>query len=203
VTDKPTTDARPSCLHKRLTVALANAGDRARVAEAIAGDLANRDDGASNALSLTLPLLRAADLARSAEQVAAEHADDRRAMRARLDGVAARAMHDCDTARHQLEHLQGWQRTLVDGAAWASRLHAELPQHLQAVEAVRAALDERRAEQRTTQQDLERVLEQRVAAAAAIEDADGELADLAGSGMDETGLRRELEAAGWAVRDAE
>ncbi|MFL6204864.1 MAG: hypothetical protein ACJ739_05895 [Acidimicrobiales bacterium] len=197
MTDKPTSDARPSSLHKRLTVALANPADRARVAAAIAADLAGRGgDG-------TVPLVRAEDLWLAADAVARDHAEDRRALRARLDAVAARTMHDCDTARHRLEHLQGWRRTLVEGAAWARDLHDDLPRHLDAVEAVRSALDERRAEQRTAQQDLERVLEQRRAAAAAIEDADQELSDLAGPGMDETGLRRELEAAGGAVRDAE
>ena len=43
---------------------------------------------------------------------------------------------------------------------------------------------------------LERVLEQRSAAAAAIEEADGELAELSGSGMDESALRRAWEAHG-------
>jgi hypothetical protein len=191
VTDKPTSDARPKSLHRRLTVALASPADRARLVEALAGDA----DPAK--------LVRSEDLWRAADEVAIAHADDRRALRARLDAAAARTMHDCDTARHQLEHLQGWQRTLVEGATWARDLHADLPQHLQAVEAVRGALDERRTEQRTAQQDLERVLEQRLAAAAAIEEADRELHDLAPSGMDETGLRRELEAAGQAVRDAE
>jgi hypothetical protein len=112
-------------------------------------------------------------------------------------------MHQCDTLRHQLEHLQGWQRTIVEGAQWAETLQGELPRHLDAVQAVRDALDERRAEARAAQQDLERVLEQRNAAAGAIEDADRELAEMSSSGMDETGLRRELEAAGQALRDAE
>ena len=193
VTEQPTTDARPSSLHKRLTVALANAADRARLAELIAGDLG----------SASSPLLRSDDLWSAADVFARDRADDRRALRARLDAVAARTMHDCDTARHQLEHLQGWQRTLNEGATWASELHDGLSEHLERVEAARGALDDRRAEQRTAQQDLERVLEQRMAAAAAIEEADQELGDLAGSGMDESGLRRELEAAGQAVRDAE
>ena len=191
---QPATDARPPSLHKRLTVALAHSTDRARLAEAVADAVAT--DGAS-------PLLRAEDLWQAAETAALGRADDRRALRARLDAVAARAMHDCDTARHQLEHLQGWRRTITDGADWAAQLHDDLPEHLAAVEAVRTALDERRAEQRSRQQDLERVLEQRKAAAVAIEEADRELGDLAGSGMDESGLRRELEAAGQAVREAE
>ena len=112
-------------------------------------------------------------------------------------------MHDCDTARHQLEHLNGRVRALREGAVWATELHAGLPEHVAAVEAAREALDARCAEQRAVQQDLERVLEQRSAAAAAIEEADSELAELAGSGMDESALRRELESAGQAVRTAE
>jgi hypothetical protein len=178
-----------------LTVALANTADRARLAEVIAGDL--------GAIGAGSPLLRSEDLWLAADAIAREHEEERRALRARLDAVAARAMHDCDTARHQLEHLQGWQRTILEGATWAIDLHEQLPDHVAAIEAVRDALDERRADQRARQQDLDRVLEQRTAAATAIEDADRELAELAGSGLDETALRRELEASGQAVRNAE
>jgi hypothetical protein len=197
VTNQPAHDARPSSLHRRLTVALANASDRARLAELLAGDLSSIGTDADS------PLLRSEDLWQAADGVAVDHAGDRDAVRARLDAVVARTMHDCDTARHQLEHLNGRVRTLRDGAEWAIELHEGLPDHLGAVEAARDALDARRAEQRAAQQDLERVLEQRAAAAAAIEQADSELAELVGSGMDESALRRELEAAGQAVRDAQ
>jgi len=194
VTNQPAHSARPSSLHRRLTVALANASDRARLAELLAGDLEVLGaDGHS-------PLLRSEDLWQAADGFARERAVERNEARSRLDAVVARTMHDCDTARHQMEHLTGWVRTLREGADWATELHHSLPDHLSAVEAARDALDARRAEQRVAQQDLERVLEQRSAAAAAIEEADAELADLAGSGMDESGLRRELEAAGQAVR---
>ncbi|MEQ1788143.1 MAG: hypothetical protein ABL966_13900, partial [Acidimicrobiales bacterium] len=177
-----------------MTVALANATDRARLAELLAGDLTSvTADGHS-------PLLRSEDLWLAADGFAREREVERNEMRSRLDLVVARSMHDCDTARLQMDHLMGWQRTLREGADWATELHAALPEHLAAVEAARDALDERRAEQRSVQQDLERVLEQRSAVAAAIDDADRELAELAGSGMDESGLRRELEAAGQAVR---
>jgi hypothetical protein len=196
VSDQPAPDARPTSLHKRLTVALVNAGDRARVADAIAADLGAITQGRAT-------VVRAEDLWAAADGLAQERAEERRALRARLDAVAARAMHDCDTLKHQLDHLQGWQRTIVEGADWATTLHQDLPAQLAAVQALRDALDERRAEQRTVQQDLERVLEQRMAAATAIEEADGELAELGGSAMDESGLRRELEAAGRALRDAE
>ena len=197
VTKQPASDARSSSLHRRLTVALANASDRACLAELIARDL-----GAVGAEG-TFPLVRSEDLWQAADGFAQERSADRKALRSRLDAVAARSMHDCDTARHQLEHLMGWTRTLREGAQWASGLHAELPEHIAVVETARNALDERRAEQRACRQALERVLEQRSAATAAIEDADQELADLACSGMDESGLRRELEAAGQAVQEAQ
>ncbi len=197
VTNQPAHDARPSSLHRRLTVALANASDRARLAELLAGDLSSIGTDPDS------PLLRSEDLWLAADGVALEHAGDRDAVRSRLDAVVARTMHDCDTARHQLEHLNGRVRTLREGAEWATELDEALPDHLGAAEAARDALDARRAEQRAAQQDLERVLEQRAAAAAAIEQADSELAELVGSGMDESALRRELEAAGQAVRDAQ
>lgn len=164
---------------------MANAADRARLAEAIAGDS---------------PLVRSADLWQAADGFAQERAADRIALRGRLDAVAARIQHDCDTAGHQLEHLVGRRQALLDGAGWATQLQASLPEHLGAVQAVRDALDERRSEQRAAQQDLDRVLEQRTAAAEAIEQADVELAEMSSSGMDESGLRRELEASGQAVR---
>ena len=196
VTDQPPADARPTSLHKRLTVALAHGADRTRLADLLAADLGpiTEADGS---------LIRADDLWAAADRLAESRSEERRALRSRLDAVAARAMHDCDTLKHQLAHLQGWQRTIIDGAAWATQLHEDLPAHLDAVQAVRDALDERRAEQRAAQQDLERVLEQRTAAAAAIEEADRELNELGGSSMDESGLRRELEAAGQALRAAD
>ena len=197
VTNQPAHDARPSSLHRRLTVAMANASDRARLADLLTGDLGSLGAGARS------PLLRSEDLWLAAYGFAAERQVERDAVRSQLDAVVARTMHDCDTARHQMDHLTGWVRTLRDGAEWATELQDGLPDHLAAVEAARDALDARRAEQRTSQQDLERVLEQRSAAAAAIEEADRELAELAGSGMDESGLRRELEAAGQAVRAAQ
>jgi hypothetical protein len=183
-------------LHRRLTVALANAADRARVTEVVASDPgAIGVDGAT-------PLLRSEDLWHAAVGLAQERAADRADLRARLDAASARALHDCDTARHKLDHLLGWRRTLLEGADWAAQLELDLPETLAAVETARDFLDEQRAAQRAAQQDLERVLEQRHAVAVAVDDADSELAELAGTGMDESGLRRELEAAGQAVQQA-
>jgi len=196
VTNRPASDARPSSLHPRLTVALANATDRARLAAVIASDLGTIHMGGVPSL------LRSDDLWEAAGRFADERASARRELREGLDAVAARTRRAGDTARHQHEHLLGRRRTLLDGAAWATDLVAELDLHVGAVDAARDALDGRRADQRGAQQVLGRVLEQRHVATAAIEDADRELGDMASTGMDERGLRRELEAASRAVRDA-
>lgn len=144
-----------------------------------------------------------AELARSAECLAAERSLERAAVRSRLDAAAARVAHDVGTATSRFEHLAGTRQALLDGADWARRIAEELPAHQDAVTAARAALDARLAEQRVARQGLDRVLEQRAAAGAAMDDADRELAELVGVEMDEPGLRRELEAAGHAVRAAE
>ena len=108
---------------------------------------------------------------------------ERDAIRSQLDAVVARTMHDCDTARHQLEHLNG---CVADPARGGRVGHASCttacrstsrPSRRLEMPSMRAVPSSGRS-----QQDLERVLEQRSAAAAAIEEADGELAELAGLG---------------------
>ena len=196
VTNRPAHDARPSSLHRRLTVALASASDRAQLAALIAGDL-----GAVG--SAKGPhLLRSEDLWQAADGFAQEREADRQAERSKRAAVAARATHDFDTARLQLDHLTGRRTALIDGAQWASGLGEELAAREAALAAAAEALDAAQHERRAAQQDIDRVMEQRAAAAAAIEEADRELAEMAGSGMDETALRRELEAAGQAVQQA-
>lgn len=153
--------------------------------------------------ALAARTLREADLEQAAREVAAEHAAARTALRARLDAAAARAAHDAGSARSQLDQLTASRQALLDGAAWARRIEAELPTHLDAVQAARTVLEARLSEQRAARTGLDRVLEQRAAAGAAMEEADRELAELVGVGMDESGLRRELEAAGQAVRSAQ
>lgn len=186
MTRKSGPEDRPSRLHPRLTVALAAQADRARVAEALPGFVVHADD-----------------LWDAAAAFATDRAGDRAANRSRLDGVAARALHDLETARSQRDHLAGSREELLDGAAWALELDAELPTLHEALDAARRVLEQGQAEHRTARTALDRVLEQRAAAAAAIEQADRELSELVGVGMDETGLRRELEASGQAVQAAQ
>lgn len=186
LTTQPGPHARSRSLHPRLTVALAREADRTRVAT-----------------GLETTVVRADDLRLAAEALAGQRSAERASVRSRLDAVAARALHDLETARSQRDHLDSSRTGLLDGARWALELQAELPALHAVSEAARAVLETRQHEQRNALQALERVLEQRAAATAAMEEADRELSELVGVGMDETGLRRELEASGQAVRAAQ
>lgn len=185
VTIQPGPQPQSTALHPRLTVARASADQRAVLAAA-AGGL----------------VLGAADVMAAAQRVALDRSPERTAVRARLDAAAARLQHDVATATSRLDHLEDSHRELVEGADWALRAAAGLPEQLAAIEAARERLDGRVADQRVARSALERVLEQRAAATAAMEDAEGQLDELVGVGMDESSLRRELEAAGHAVRAA-
>lgn len=176
----PTTNVR-----QRLTVARAGARERADLVDALQGF--HVDQGA---------------LMTAAEGFAMERSADRAAARARLDAAAARLALVAEEARGKLDRTQAARQALLDGAIWAERAEADLPRLVEAVGAARDALEARQAEQRAARADIDRVLEQRAAANAAMEDADRQLADLVGVGMDESGLRRELEAAGDAARSA-
>lgn len=139
----------------------------------------------------------------AAEALAADRSADRAALRARLDAVVGRLRHDADDARDRLQQLLASRQILLDGAAWAVRMDTELPEHTEAIRLARQALEARQADQRAARTGLDKVLEQRAAAGAAMEDADHQLSELVGAGMDESSLRRELEAAGHAVRAAQ
>lgn len=191
--DQPAPDARPNTLHRRLTVALATAPEREALVQALVGD-----PGASD----PSPRLGATDLWAAAERLAEVRADDRRDLLQRLESAASRTQHDRDTAASKLESLVTWQRTLREGHEWADGLVRDLDGPLAAVDQARAVLDARSGEHKEARHRLERVREQQAAAAQAIEEADRELGDMAPAGMDESGLRRELESAGRAVQDA-
>lgn len=181
VTSDRGSDSPPS-LHPKLTVARGCLPDRLRVLDA--------------------RVVRGRDLAGAAKDVAVRRLAQRTALHDRLVAAAARAAHDLDTATSQLDHLRASRQALLDGAAWALEQHGCLSAHVEALTAARDALEARLADQRSARDALDRVLEQRAAANATIDDADVQLETLDGGGMDESGLRRELEAAGQAVRAA-
>ena len=177
---------RRTPLHPRLTVARAGSAERPRLVDALGGEAVGSED-----------------LAAAAAAVALERSEERAARRARLDGVVERRRGEADEAADRVADLDGLRRRLLEGADWAEAAVHDLPGLQEAVAAARANLEERLAAQRAARAGLDRVVEQRAAAATAMEDADRQLADLVGVGMDETSLRRELEAAGHAVRAAQ
>lgn len=185
MTKNPGPDTRSSCLHPRLTVARASVSERAELCDGVEG------------LAVS-----AADLGRAAQDVALERSAQRAAARARLDAAAARVAYDLQTATTQLDQLYASRQALLEGAQWALDVEAALPAHAEVVDAARGVLEARQADQRAARLGLDRVIEQRFATDAAIEDADHQLDELVGIGMDESGLRRELEASGQAVRAA-
>lgn len=172
----------PPALHPKLTVA--------------GGRLPARLSG------LDARVVRGSDLASAAKALAAERCAQRTALHNRLVAAAARAAHDLDTATSQLDHLRASRQALLDGASWAVAQHGGLTEHLDALAEAREALESRLVDQRAARDVLDRVLEQRAVASTAINAADVHVEMLDGAAMDESGLRRELEAAGQAVRAA-
>lgn len=196
VTNQPARDARHRSLHQRLTVALADASDRARLADDLTTALAG---GSPDPLAP----LRAQDLLDAAGAFAAARAQERAEARARLEAAAGEAAELRDQAAQRLADAAGARDELLRLADWTEQAGRDLPGHRAAVDAARDVLDRRQAELRDAQAGLERVLEQRAAAAAAVEEADRQLSDISGAGMDESGLRRELEVANRSVHEAQ
>lgn len=158
--------------------------------------------GAGRGAGLADVVVRPADLDTAARAMATERSAARAAARARLDAATARAVHDLEAATARFDQVRSDQRALLDGAEWALTAHDTLPACAAAIEAAEAVFQARRLEQRTARTSLDRVLEQRSAAALAMQEADSQVGDLDSFGMDENGLRRELEAAGAAARAA-
>ena len=122
VTNQPAHDARPSSLHRRLTVALANASDRARLAELLAGDLSALGAGRRS------PLLRSEDLWLAADGVRPRAR--RRSATPSGPGSTPSSPARCTTATRPATSSStstGWVRTLREGAEWATELHEALP----------------------------------------------------------------------------
>lgn len=190
----PAPDACPNSLHRRLTVALAPAADRSRLADELQGALV---DTSGEAL-----LLRGTDLLDAAGAAASLRAGDRIELRTRFEAAVGRADDDRAAAARTLEDLQARRVRLLEQAEWARSAVTELAAHRRLVEEARQVLDARAHGMREAQAALERVLEQRAAAAAAVEQADRELGDMTSAAMDEPGLRRELEVAMRSVREA-
>lgn len=172
-------------LHPRLTVVRASTEARARLR-------GHRDD-----------VIDARALQGRAEGLATERSVSRSSIRNRLEAAVGRAAHDLETAQAKHAALIALERDLREASTWAAGAEPEvLAAHAALAEAERQVELDQTA-QRARLADLDRVLEQRATANAAMADAERKLGDLGVAEMDESGLRRELEASGHAVRSAQ
>jgi hypothetical protein len=187
-------------LHERVTVVHASAAERARILAALPSSLCSTviELDAARPAAIT-----AADLADAARGLAAERYGQRRTEQRHLELELQRALDERDRSSTRRDELQATHRYLTGDAAWCRELVARLDELADAAQEATGEFERRRADHREAQLHLERVREQQAAAIAAIEDADGQLSELETAGLDDTGIRRELEAVKARVRTAE
>ncbi|HEX4868612.1 MAG TPA: hypothetical protein VFV32_13455 [Acidimicrobiales bacterium] len=152
---------------------------------------------------MSCPVIDGPGLAAVAAAVAAGQASARATVRQRAEMGVRRASDALSAAHDRYDGVLAGQAALRAGAAWAGQADAELAAARASVEEAEATLDACQAEQRRALAQLDRVVEQRATAAAAMTEAEQQLGDLGVAEMDESGLRRELEASGQAVRAAQ
>lgn len=176
-----------SQLHERLTVAWVDADERGALSAALA------------ATGLRV------DRARLEEQ-ATEVAQQRRETEAATDTVLDGEVRALDARRASaelaLEDLVAERRRLRDAAEWCARQPERALEVTQEITATTATLDENSRVARESTRQLERVLEQRAAAEAALEEARRELSGLGATGVEESDVRRQMEAASQDLRTA-
>jgi hypothetical protein len=187
-------------LHGRLTVLPAGPHDRAALTERLARLVARAQGDAPTAPSIALgPDAFSA----ASREAAVRRVEDHERVRSELAARLRRA--------RELQAVTANRRD--EAAARARRMSAHLEdcdglleragELTNAAEEARRALDARRDDVETAQSKLVLVEEQRDAAGQMIDDAARQLRDLETSELDETTLRRELENARHALRDAE
>lgn len=176
-----------SQLHQRLTVAWLDADARS-VASA---------ELASQGLRVDHALL---------EDHAADAAHRRRELERVTDAALDEELRVLDARRAAaelaLEDLVTEQRRLRDAAEWCVLQPARAASAAEEIAASAAALEAHSKIAREATRRLERVLEQRAAAEAALEDARRELGGLGATGVEESDVRRQMEAASQDLRAA-
>jgi len=198
-TQMSTTDELPG-LHGRLTVLPAGPHDRAELTERLARLVARAQGDAPTSPSIALG---PDDFEAASREAAVRRVEDHERVRSELAARLRRARElQAVTANRRDEAAARARRMsahLVDCDALLERA-GELTN---AAEEARRALDARRADVEDAHGKLVLVEEQRDAAGQMIDDAARQLRDLETSELDETTLRRELENARHALRDAE
>ena len=187
-------------LHGRLTVLPAAPRDRAALTGQLARLLMRAENDAPTELSVALG---PDDLMAASQEAALRRVEIHERVRSELAAKLRRA--------RELQAVTANRRD--EAAARARRMSAHLEdcdglleragELTNAAEEARRTLDARRAEIEAARGRLALVDEQREAAGQMIDDASRQLADLETSELDETSLRRELEAANMGLQDAE
>ncbi|MGE3621909.1 MAG: hypothetical protein AB7L84_15755 [Acidimicrobiia bacterium] len=196
--DDSTPDA-PTGLHRRLSVVPAGQVERVELVRRRARD------GEGRVIDLTSSGTGPVDPARlrhAARQVAAVKADERRAELERLKAHLQEALAGRQAAIERRDAAARRVAQLCEGADWCGSIEQALPTRLADIEAARSELEARQAEQRAASHRLAQLLDQQSKVAAAREEAERELQVLEGVHLDESSVRRQVEAANVAARDA-
>ena len=187
-------------LHGRLTVLPAGPHDRDELTEHLARLLVRAADDAPTELSLTLG---PADLEAAAREAAVRRVEVHERVRGELAAKLRRARELQAVTANRRDEAAARARRMSAHLADCDSLLERAGELTNAAEEARRALDARRSEVETARSRLALVDEQREAASQMIDDASRQLAELETSELDETTLRRELEAARMRLAEAE
>ncbi len=187
-------------LHGRLTVLPADPRDRAALTEQLARLLVHAEDDAPTELSVALG---PGDLSTACREAAVRRVEVHERVRGELAAKLRRARELQAVTANRRDEATARARRMSAHLDDCDSLLERAGELTNAAEEARRTLDARRAEIEAARGKLALVDEQREAAGQMIDDASRQLAELETSELDETSLRRELEAANAGLRDAE
>ena len=195
--DQPAPHLPP--LHRRLTVAHVPADRRGDLLHALATPAAG--DGVIELGPARGALDRDA-LTQRAAMVAARRVEARSVEASLAEAELQGALGARDLAAKALDDAKARHERILSDAAWCDEVVSGSAGLLAAVDEAAASRMCAASSCAMRSRGSIVALEQRAAAAAALEEAETHLADLDGAGLDETGLRRELETAGRELHEA-
>jgi hypothetical protein len=187
-------------LHGRLTVLPAGPHDRDELTEHLARLLVRAADDAPTELSLAVG---PPDLDAAAREAAVRRVEVHERVRGELAAKLRRARELQAVTANRRDEAAARARRMCAHLADCDSLLERAGELTNAAEEARRALDARRYDVETARSKLALVDEQREAASQMIDDASRQLAELETSELDETTLRRELEAARLRLAEAE
>ena len=187
-------------LHGRLTVLPAEPRDRASLTEQLARLLLRAQDDAPTELSVALG---PSDLSAATREAAVRRVEVHERVRGELAAKLRRARELQAVTANRRDEAAARARRMSAHLVDCDSLLERAGELTNAAEEARRTLDARRADIEAARGKLALVDEQREAAGQMIDDASRQLAELETSELDETSLRRELEAANAHLLDAQ